>query len=222
MKHTLFFPRLALAVALLFVSAPLAHAQFVVGAGLYSSLADGSANPNYLYSTNTNPPGAVLPFFLTPNGGNGSGKSVAIPLANGANNFTFTVNNSQNPGPFAGLELFFDPTATPYNPGGTSARTPDLIVFAPTTSTTTFTVTPAGKLVESYDFSGVIAANGLTTFTVAGKPISITAFSTSTFPNGSFTVLVGSAPSGTPEPGALALLAGVGLAGSVFALRRRK
>ena len=220
MNHTRFCLRLALAGVLLSVFAPMAHSQFLVGAGLYSSTSNGTANPVYLYSTNASfPPNTVASLFLTPNSGNNTGKNIAIPLSNGSNNFTFDNNFNQPPGGFVGFELFFATSATPYNPAS-GARTPDLVVFAPTTSTTTFTVPAAGTQAESYDHSGQIAANGLTTFSLAGTPISITAFSSSTVPNGSFTVNVGGLAS-TPEPSASALLAGCASA-LLFALRRRR
>ena len=94
---------LATVVALLVVVNVVQGGIFLVGAQVYASNSDGSVTSNlhYQYSTNS----STTHFPLKINGG--SGLSIAFPLLDGDNAFTFT-GAPCDPGDFAGLSLFFN------------------------------------------------------------------------------------------------------------------
>ncbi len=193
-----------------------AQAQgFLVGAYLFA--ADGSGNTTsttYQYDTNS----SNNTFALLVNGG---GKSFSQALTLGNNAFTFapgtspvTLNNT------GVLGLFFNTTNTPYNPSIT-ARTPDLVIARPVNGAGFAFVPAAGTNLNNYRYSGTSSANGLSTFTLGADTVSISSFTVTSTPNGSFTLnLTGPAAPTTPEPGTVGLLAGLITSGVVFMRRR--
>jgi hypothetical protein len=89
---------------------------FLVGAQLSGTNVDGSwIGDNSQYSTNS----STVHFVLPINGG--SGLSISLPLAVGANSFTYETlpgqSNGLGDGTSAGLNLFFNDSGTSYNPG---------------------------------------------------------------------------------------------------------
>ena len=201
-------------------SAPQAHAQgYFVGALLFAADANGTTRGGgYQFDTNTSSVAAPL-------GINNGGKGISFALANGSNLFSFDTGSSPISaagGTVGDLGLFFSPTNTSYNPN-TSSRTPDLIVARAINGATSFFTPSAGTAVNYYIYSGTTLANGANSFALGSSTITVSAYSVSDKPAGTFTIQVtpNAAPS-TPEPGSIALLVGAGLSGSVFTFRRRR
>jgi hypothetical protein len=213
---------LAATAAALVLGTGIAHAQtvYLVGADFYSSASDGTDNgPNtYLYDTNSSSVGTE-PFELTLNGVT-YGKGIAIPLAAGANSFTFgPAAGGADPGPYAGIGLYFDTTSVSYNPGS-GARTPDLSFSSSVGPGFTGDFTPAaGTQVASYNFGFTSPANGSTSISEGTPTVSVSNYTTDSAATGSFVVNVSGAAS-APEPTALLLLA-PGALGLIAARRRR-
>jgi hypothetical protein len=203
------------------ISAAPAHAQFLVGAEILAANSTG-ATVNQAYSEDTNSSNGDGTLFI-----NGNGKGLSLPLTTGSNAFTFSqaLNNAQLSAQGATngtLGLFFSSTNTSYNPSTTS-RTPDLVISATANGGTSFFAPAAGVLVDNFVYNQtLLPANGLTSITVGSSVISISAYSVTNTPTGTFTVNVSTLPTATPEPGSIALLSGLGLSGGVFALRRRR
>ena len=186
---------------------------YLVGAQLYSAGSQGQTSSTYQYSTNSNTIHA--PFLL--NGG--SGLAVSFLLSPGNNIFTFSppVGRSADPGAFFGLNLFFNTTGTSFNPPGGTIRGGDLTVSGGTGSSLFFTPNP-GTLILSYGASGsgfvAAPANGLASYLIDGKTVSVQAVSVDHAPSGFFTINVAPVPDNTNS---LALIA-VAIA-ALFAFR---
>jgi hypothetical protein len=192
-----------------------ANAQtFLVGAYLFSSNAAGATtNTNYQYDTNVNSPDLALIV-------NGVGKGFTSALSSGDNVFNFTVPQAFSVGSNGDLGLFFSSSNTAYSPAG-SAITPDLLVSRDTAGGVFFVPAP-GTTINNYHFgSPAQSANGSATIDIGASTISVTSFGLTSTPSGSFTVRVSPRVVATPEPGSVALLVGMGVAGGVFTRRRR-
>ena len=209
---------LALAGGLLCLTAaaPAGAQQFLVGAYLFGANSSGAtSNLGYQYDTNSSSTASSLNI-------NGFPKGIAFALPTGSTPFTFdqTLNSSLTG--TGDLGLFFSTTNTPYNPAA-SARTPDLLVARDTSGVPAFFVPAAATNINNYFYSGNSSANGLSVFSIGGSTITVTAYSVGTKPSGAFTLQVNAAGApATPEPGSLALFAGLGISGIVFLKRRRK
>jgi len=202
------------------VSTSSAHAQqFLVGAYLFAANTSGvTSTVLYQYDTNNTDAASILSI-------NGLTKNISIAVPSGSTVFTFdqTLNTGLFPtGTNGDLGLFFSTTNTPYN--STTPRTPDLLVSRNTDGLTSFFTPATGTAINTYFYSNggsTIAANGATSFVVGTSTIAVTAYSVANKPSGSFTLTVTPLAT-TPEPGSVALLVGLGLSGSAFALRRRR
>ncbi len=204
-------------------SMPQANAQVsLVGVLLTSNTSTGADATNgvFRFSTNQN-----TDFTSLVVGANGQfyASGIDLPLHTGDNVFTFT-NDGGNPGTFGGIELFLNSTGGgSYNPNG-GGRPADLDVARDTAAANPFFVPVAGKKIADYSAnSGVLSYGGASSFLVGGQTVSVTAFSIDTSAQGGFTLRV--APSGasavTPEPGSVALLFGMSVMATGFAVRRK-
>lgn len=183
-----------------------ARAQvFLVSAGYYSSLADGTnAGTAYRYATNNTSGDLRLTLNL---GGNIQSNAISYPLSLGNNNFTYSVASSFSPGPFGGLLLFFNSTGVSFNPN-VGPVVADLAAATPTDSSGSYIIPAAGVGIRNYvDIVEPLAVpfTGDTVFNVGGFDVSITAFSSDTVPSGSFTLNVAAAA--VPEPATWAMIA---------------
>jgi hypothetical protein len=217
MKKTTPWQLAILAVVMMLPCAAQAQV-FLVSAGYYSSQADGSNVSTYRFSTNSN----SADFRLTLNlNGNIQNDAISFPLAVGSNNFTYSTTQTANPGPFGGLLLFFNSTGVSFNPSISDPVVANLAAAAPTSNSGSFLIPAAGIGIRNY--VGVnppvaVPYSGDTFFTVGGFDVSITAFSSTTSPSGSFTLNVSSA---VPEPGSWALLGMTSLGGAAVCWYRR-
>ena len=212
----------ALGVAIVGLTLPARAQQTLVGALLTSNTATGADNSNGTYQYTTNNTSGYGTLTLTLNGTN-YGKGISIPLSTGDNVFTYT-DSIANPGAFGGLELFLNSTGASYNPSGGGGRPADLDVARDTAAANPFFVPANGTQIANYSAgSGLLSYGGASSFLVGGQSVSVTAFSVNTSSQGVFTLRVGAAgaPS-TPEPGSIALLAGLGFSGGLFLKRRKK
>ena len=232
MFTTLCFSRRGLSAATLMLAGgvvlcavPQAHAQgFLVGAQLFAANGSGASTSNgYQYDTNPSS-GQTAALNITFNNVT-VGKSIAFALANGSNSFSFdeTLNIalSAGGGSAGALGLFFSNVNTPYNPSS-SARPADLLVSRATNGSTAFFFPATGTAINNYFFSGASTYSGANSFVVGSSSITVSAYSVVDKPSGTFTLQVGPASAATPEPGSIALLAGLGISGGLFLKRRRK
>lgn len=197
-----------------FALSTAAHAQapYLVGFVLYRCASDGTAiNDPYFYTSN----GGLVAYRQTLTADTGSTQNAAIsfPLSLGANTFTFSPSGSADPGSFAGVQLYFNATGTPFQPIGPGIA-PDLAAFVPTGSSP-WAYVPAATQVISYgdSYGPLVSYSGATSFTVGDRVITLSALEINQVPAGSMTLSVAI----VPAPAALPLLA---LAG-IVARRRR-
>jgi hypothetical protein len=196
-------------------TAPADAQQFLVGAYLFDANSSGATvNSGYQYDTNSS--GGASPLNV-----NGFGKGISFSLPNGSTSFTFDQGLNTPLSGFGDLGLFFSTSNTPFNPSTTS-RTPDLLVARNPSGGAAFFVPVVGTSINNYAYPGSASANGLSVFSLGGSTISVTAYSVAAKPNGSFTLQVNPTAAATPEPGSLALLAGLGFSGILFLKRRKK
>lgn len=197
--------RLVICLACLWPISALQAQVFLVGAGYYASQANGTNSvslPLYRYSTNL----SSGDFRLTLNlAGNIQSQAISYALSPGANNFAFSVASPVSPGNFGGLMLFFNSTGVSFNPGSSPSFAGDLVAVAPTTNTGAFIIPAADILTRSYNGSTTAPYSGDTSYEVGGLSVSITAFSSTNLPSGSFTLNVGSVA--VPEPATWAMIA---------------
>ena len=192
--------------------------SYLVGAYLFGANSTGTTtNLNYQYDTNTN--SGDLPLVV-----NGVGKNFSQLLTTGVNNFTFSFGTQAFPlNGFGDLGLYFSSSPAAFNPA-IAAPAPNLLVSGATGSGTFF-VPLAGTVLNNYHYTGSASANatGASTFSVGGNTLSVTSYSVTSTPTGTFTLNVtpATAPVSTPEPGTVGLLASLGTIG-VFAVRRRR
>jgi hypothetical protein len=191
---------------------------YLVGAQVYASGASGqnvgaySGTP-YQFSTNSNTAHDSLDV-------NGTSLTISFALSDGPNVFTFTPGTTGFPINTIGLNLFFDGDGTSYNPAYTAGGgiPGDLSAFVAAGSSA-FAIPAAGINVQSYNTDDLkvnsTSYSGATSFEVGNSLVTLTAFSATVDPAGSFTLTV----SEVPEPGTIALL-GIGL-GLVALFRRR-
>ena len=191
---TRFVLTLIAATAIQAVTAIPARADvYLVGAQLYSAGSQGQTSSTYQYSTNSSTTHA--PFLVD----GGSGLPVSFLLSGGNNIFTFSppVGRSSDPGAFVGLNLFFNTTGTSFNPPTGTIRAGDLTVSEATGSSLFFTP-GAGTSIISYGTSGTsffaAPANGLASFLIDGKNVSVAALSADHAPSGFFTINVAAVP----------------------------
>jgi hypothetical protein len=220
-KIMTFLRTIGLAVCLIMLAPAALQAQvFLVGACYYSSTSDGAAaSSTYLYSTNSSVSSIRLMLDLN---GNVQNNAISYLLAEGDNVFNYSGAQSFDPGPFGGIEVFFSSTAASYNPGGAAGVAGDLVAATPTDGSGVFFHPAAGTLVRSYDNinsgnnPGLAPYSGATSFTVGDRVVTITAFDSNTFPNGTFTLNVTAAA--VPEPGHWIL---IGSAGAMVVMVRQ-
>ncbi len=211
----------SMAALSLCVFAPAVHAQqYLVGANLFSANANGStASGQYQYDTDN------LATSSSPLNINNAPKSIAFALVNGSNSFTFNqgLGNSLSSvgGTVGDLGLFFSASNTPYNPSPGTARTPDLLIARLSSGAASFFTPTAGTAINNYAYPGSSLANGASSFTLGTSTITVSAYSVTDAPNGTFTLLVTPAAV-TPEPGSVALLIGIATTGAGFLSRRRR
>jgi hypothetical protein len=145
--------------------------------------------------------------------------AISFALANGPNVFTFTPGVTIYPIDIVGLNLFFNATGTSYNPAYTSGVgiPGDLSAYV-VTGSSAFAIPAAGTEVQSYNSSDVnvnsASYSGATSVEIGGSLITLTAFSATDGPAGSFTLTL------TPEPAMIGVL-GIGLALLAAALYRK-
>ena len=204
--------------------APMAHAQFLVGAELFAATSTGATSSN-VYENDTNSNAPVTPLNITFNGST-NGQAISFGLLNGSNTMTFFQNSGAPFSSYGGtngdLGLFFSSTSTSYNPAS-GARQPDLLVSRASNGSTAFFFPANGTTINDYVFSGTTTYGGATSFLLGATPVTVTNFSVNDGGTGSFVVRVGAAgPAATPEPGSIALMVGMGLSGSAVVLRRRR
>ena len=196
----------------------IARADYLVGVQVYASGPNGQnagaySGTFYQFSTNSNT--AHQNLFV-----NGVPTAISFALANGPNVFTFTPAVTTFPIQIVGLNLFFDTTGTSYNP----AYTPgvgipgDLSAYV-VTGSSAFAIPAAGTEVQSYNSSDVnvnsASYSGATSVDIGGSVITLTKFSATDGPAGSFTLTL------TPEPAMIGVL-GIGLALLAAALYRKR
>ena len=170
-----------------------------------------TTNFGYQYDTNSND--AAYGLAVTP----GATKGLSQILTSGTNSFTFSYTTGASPLTNGDLGLFFSTSPTSYNPTS-SAITPDLLVSA-TAGGLTFFTPATGTTINNYHYSsGPTSANGLTSVGIGGYTISVSSYSVTSTPTGSFTLTV----TQTPEPGIVGLMAGISVSGGIFALGRRR
>jgi len=185
---------------------------FLVGAIYYSSDSVGfNSGGGYAYTTNSATFGQLARLGLHL-GANFQNNAISFPLATGPNNFTFDVATSFPPGPFGGIEFFLSNSATSFNPAGSAGIPGNLAAFTATNNGGVFSNPAAGILVRAYDVTTNAPYSGATSFDVGGETVTITEFTSSNFPGGTFTLNVISA---VPEPTVilLSLIGGLPLAG---------
>jgi hypothetical protein len=208
---------LALSGALPAASDPV----YLVGANVYSSASDGTTvGGHYCYSTNSS---AFTQRLILGLNGVQQQNAVSFLLSPGDNQFTFDVNQSFDPGAFAGLSLLFNTSGVSYNPSGYSGVAGDLVVVGSTNNSSAFLFPSVGTSVRSYDdaLNGPYTASysGASTFLVGNEVATVTGFSVNAVPQGTFTITISSA---VPEAsGFLSTLLGFGLI-SVALLKRRR
>ncbi|MBX9736377.1 MAG: hypothetical protein K2X32_05575 [Phycisphaerales bacterium] len=192
---------------------------FLTGFLLYRSNADGSANnnPAYFYTTNGNIGAARQ--TLTPSIGPAQTVGISFLLTPGANTFTFATNFPVDPGLFAGVQLYFNTTGTPFQPIGAGVA-PDLAAFVGTSSPSPLANPAAGAGIIDFgnSFGPLAAYSGATSVTVGNWVISVSALSINRTPTGSMTLSVVAIPS----PAAAALLGLGGLMAAGGGRRRRR
>lgn len=208
-------------------AAPRAQADvYLVGAMLFAADSTGATtSTSYQYDTNTiHDNNTVSPLDLTFNG-NTYSKGISLALAPGSNPFTFTEDVSTPLSAYGGtngdLGLFFSSSNTPYNPSS-GARTPDLLVSRTTDGSLSFFAPASGTTINDYIFPNTTTANGATSLTLGTSTIQIADYSVNDAGAGAFTVSISGPAAATPEPGSVALLAGLSLTGAGFSIRRRR
>ncbi len=215
---------LLLAAAGALCAAPQAHAQvYLVGAEQFAADATGATTSQFFQST-TNSGSAVTPLDITINSVT-QNQAISFALSNGSNAISFAAPGSPPFSNYGGtdgdLGLFFSSTNTPYDPSS-SARTPDLLVARVTDGSTAFFIPTAGTQINDYVFNGLTTYGGATSFTVGTVPITVTQYSVADDTTGTLTLQLGAVPASVPEPGSVALLTGIGVAGASFLSRRRR
>lgn len=193
-------------------TAAYADGPYLVGFVLYRCTPGGTAiNDPYFYTSN----GGLVAYRQTLTDGNGSTQNVAIsfPLSPGANTFTFSTSGFADPGSFAGVQLYFNATGTPFQPIGPGVA-PDLAAFVPTGSSP-WAYVPAATQVISYgdSYGPLVSYGGATSFRVGDRVITMSSLDIDRVPSGSMTLSVAI----VPAPAALPLLAFAG----IVARRRR-
>jgi hypothetical protein len=195
-------------------SGAIARADYLVGVQVYDSGANGqNVNPFYQYSTNSSTSHA------TPDV-NGVGETISFALSNGPNVFTFKPIEN-HPIDIVGLNLFFNTTGTSYNPAYTAGGgiPGDLSAYV-VTGSSPFAIPAAGTDVQAYNTTAAsvlsTSYSGATSVEVGGSRITLTEFSATTGPDGSFTLTL----TPTPEPAMIGAL-GTGLALLAAALYRK-
>lgn len=193
-------------------TAARADGPYLVGFVLYRCTPDGTAiNDPYFYTSNGN----ISAYRQSLTDGTGSTQNVAIsfPLSLGANTFTFSPSGLADPGSFAGVQLYFNATGTPFQPIGPGVA-PDLAAFVPTGSSPWASVPAATQVIGYGDSYGTLVPyGGATSFTVGDRVITMSSLDIDHLPSGSMTLSVAI----VPAPAALPLLALAALA----ARRRR-
>lgn len=191
--------------------------SYLVGAYLFAADSTGATtNTGYQYDTNGS--NISAPLLI-----NGFGKNFSQLLTTGANSFTFSSGSQPfTLGPNGDLGLYFSSSPTAFSPS-TSAPPPNLLVSRPVGSGTFFTPL-VNTSINNYRYNtAAVSATGASTFNVGGNTLSVTSYSVTSTPNGTFTLNVSPniAPASTPEPGTVGLLASLGTMG-ILAVRRRR
>lgn len=216
---------LLLAAAGALCAAPQAHAQvYLVGAEQFAADANGTTATKD-FQSDTNSSNGITRLGVTVNGVTNN-QDIAFALSNGSNPISFTAaplspTFSAYGGSDGDLGLFFSSTNTSYDPSS-AARTPDLLVARATDGSTAFFIPTAGTSINDYVFNGLTTYSGAASFTVGTVPITVTQYSVADDTTGTLTLQLGAVPASVPEPGSVALLAGIGVAGARFLSRRRR
>ena len=220
--------------AIVFLPPQSLSAQTLSGAIVFSTDTTGTISGGQIWNTQSGD--GKFNLWLRQGGGfvNGptdAGANIAIPLSSG----TFTYAIYGEPGGstgFDGLNLFFDGnnTAPGISAFGATQTTAAPSSFAPNSSVTlaldgNTQVTGAGAT----SFIDGTTTITLTNFTWAVPAVNntdlVSAFSTGASGTndfvGTFTLVV-QTPVLTPEPGSLAILVGMGIAGAGFLSRRKR
>ncbi|MGR8935579.1 MAG: hypothetical protein ACU837_14485 [Gammaproteobacteria bacterium] len=212
-----------LGLLILSTNPSVAAAQpYLVGAQVYASGADGSnqgaySGTPYQFSTNTST--SHNPLLI-----NGNPPGITIPLAIGENNFTFDVGTSSYPINTIGLNLFFNTTGISFNPPyQPNNGIPGNLAAYTGADAGSFAIPSTGTNVQSFNSSSTsvntTSYSGATSLILDGRRLSITQFSSTNKPSGSFTIVVAAS---VPQPGLFALISLPIAAASVSLLARRR
>lgn len=168
---------------------------YLVGAQVFRATSSGGLSSNFQpYQYSTNDQTNHLALFV---GSSSTGLNIQLPLYRGNNVFNYDVPLSVDPLSYAGLNLFFDDSSTPFNPPHTGVGIAGhLAVFAETNGSGGVMYTGAGQSVQSYESTGfdytLAPYSGAHYYDVGELTASVTAFGVNNVgghgPYGSFTI----------------------------------